>query len=104
MFKEVVDGVLFIEIYFVVVKGFVVGGIGIIKMKVYVRFVLYDKIGKKVFVFFEGVNFKKIGIIVGGVFVLSFDKVLFMCESVLEEFLKDFDEKLEKIVKKLDKF
>ncbi|WP_291145427.1 hypothetical protein [Flavobacterium sp. UBA7680] len=103
MFKEVADGVLFTEIHFAVVKGFAVGGTGTIKMKAYARIALYDKTGKKVFAFSEGANSKKTGTIVGGVPVLSLDKVLPMCESALEELLKDLDEKLEKIVKKSDK-
>jgi hypothetical protein len=103
MFKEAADGVLFTEIHFAVVKGFAVGGTGTIKMKAYARIALYDKTGKKVFAFSEGANSKKTGTIVGGVPVLSLDKVLPMCESALEELLKDLDEKLEKIVKKSDK-
>lgn len=103
MFKEVADGVLFTEIHFAVVKGFAVGGTGTIKMKAYARIALYDKTGKKVFAFSEGANSKKTGTIVGGIPVLSLDKVLPMCESALEELLKDLDEKIEKIVKKSDK-
>ncbi|UUF14416.1 MULTISPECIES: hypothetical protein [Flavobacterium] len=103
MFKETADGVLFTEIHFAVVKGFAVGGTGTIKMKAYARIALYDKTGKKVFAFSEGANSKKTGTIVGGVPVLSLDKVLPMCESALEELLKDLDEKVEKLVKKADK-
>ncbi|SHH37626.1 hypothetical protein [Flavobacterium defluvii] len=103
IFSEVADGVLFTEIHFAVVKGFAVGGTGTIKMRANVRLALYDKTGKKVFAISEGANSKKTGTIVGGVPVLSVDKVLPMCESALEELLKDLDDRLEKIVKKSDK-
>ncbi|QSW87839.1 hypothetical protein J0383_16360 [Flavobacterium endoglycinae] len=103
IFKDVADGVLFTEIHFAVVKGFAVGGTGTVKMKAYARIALYDKTGKKVFAFSEGATSKKTGAIVGGVPVLSLEKVLPMCESALEELLKDLDEKIEKIVKKSDK-
>ncbi|RED23832.1 hypothetical protein BD847_2904 [Flavobacterium cutihirudinis] len=100
MFKDNADGVLFTEIHFAVVKGFAVAGTGTIKMKAYARIALYDKTGKKVFAFSEGATSKKTGTIVGGIPVLSFDKVLPMCESALDELLKDLDGRIEKIVKK----
>ncbi|MDQ6531566.1 hypothetical protein [Flavobacterium sp. LHD-85] len=100
MFKDNADGVLFTEIHFAVVKGFAVGGTGTVKMRAYARIALYDKNGKKVFAFNEGANSKKTGTIVGGIPVLSFDKVLPMCESALDELLKDLDGRVEKMVKK----
>ena len=100
MFKDNADGVLFTEIHFAVVKGFVVRENRTIKMRAYARIALYDKNGKKVFAFNEGANSKKTGTIVGGIPVLSFDKVLPMCESALDELLKDLDGRVEKMVKK----
>ncbi|KLT68509.1 hypothetical protein [Flavobacterium sp. ABG] len=100
IFKEVADGVLFTEIHFSLQKGFAVGGTGTVKMRANVRLALYDKNGKKVFAFTEGENSKKTGVIVGGIPVLTPEKVLPMCESALEELLKDLDEKVAKIVKK----
>ncbi|KRD61855.1 hypothetical protein ASE40_10070 [Flavobacterium sp. Root935] len=100
IFSEKADGVLFTEIHFALQKGFAVGGTGTVKMRAYARIALYDKNGKKVFAFNEGANSKKTGTIVGGIPVLSFDKVLPMCESALDELLKDLDGKIEKMVKK----
>lgn len=102
IFKDVADGVLFTEIHFALQKGFAVAGTGTVKMRAYARIALYDKTGKKVFAFNEGANSKKTGAIVGGVPVLSAEKVLPMCESALEELLKDLDEKIAKLVKKTD--
>ena len=100
LFKEVADGVLFTEIHFALQKGFAVGGTGTVKMKAYARISLYDKNGKKVFAFNEGANSKKTGAIVGGIPVLTPEKVLPMCESALEELLKDLDERVNKMAKK----
>lgn len=100
IFKDFADGVLFTEIHFALQKGFAVAGTGTVKMKAYARIALYDKTGKKVFAFSEGANSKKTGAIVGGIPVLTADKVLPMCESALDELLKDLDEKVSKIVKK----
>jgi hypothetical protein len=100
MFKEIADGVLFTEIHFALQKGFAVGGTGTVKMRAYARISLYDKTGKKIFAFNEGANSKKTGAIVGGIPVLTPEKVLPMCESALEELLKDLDEKANKMIKK----
>ncbi|WP_166922134.1 hypothetical protein [Flavobacterium poyangense] len=100
LFKDVADGVLFTEIHFALQKGFAVGGTGTVKMRAYARLALYDKNGKKVFAFSEGENSKKTGVIVGGIPVLTPEKVLPMCESALEELLKDLDKRVAKIVKK----
>ena len=100
IFKEVADGVLFTEIHFALQKGFAVGGTATVKMKAYARISLYDKTGKKVFAINEGANSKKTGVIVSGIPVLTPEKVLPMCESALDELLKDLDERVNKIVKK----
>lgn len=100
IFKEIADGVLFTEIHFALQKGFAVGGTGTVKMKAYARISLYDKTGKKIFAFNEGANSKKTGAIIGGIPVLTPEKVLPMCESALEELLKDLDERVNKITKK----
>ncbi|KIC00209.1 hypothetical protein OA93_00930 [Flavobacterium sp. KMS] len=100
IFKEIADGVLFTEIHFTLVKGFAVGGTGTVKMKAYARISLYDKTGKKVFAINEGASSKKTGVIVGGIPVLTPEKVLPMCESALDELLKDLDQKISKIIKK----
>lgn len=100
IFKEIADGVLFTEIHFALQKGFAVGGTGTVKMRAYARISLYDKTGKKVFALNEGANSKKTGAIIGGIPVLTPEKVLPMCESALDELLKDLDDRVNKIIKK----
>ncbi|WP_379964646.1 hypothetical protein [Epilithonimonas sp. UC225_85] len=100
IFKDQADGVLFTQIHFALEKGFGIGGTATVKMKAYARIALYDKNGNKVFVINEGANSKKTGVMVRGIPVLSPDKILPMCESALEELLKDLDDNLPKIIKK----
>ena len=103
IFKDQADGVMFVEIHFNLEKGFGIGGITSLKMKAYARIAMYDKAGKKVFVINEGANSKKTGVMVKGLPVLSPDKILPMCESALEQLLKDLNKRLPKIIKKAAK-
>jgi len=103
IFKDQADGVLFTEIYFSLKKGFGIGGMATVKMKAFARIALYDKNGNKVWVINESADSKKTGVMVGGIPVMSPDKILPMCESALEELLKDLDGNLPKIIKKSTK-
>jgi hypothetical protein len=100
MFSEVADGILFTEIHFDLQKGFGIGGTASLKMRATARISLYDKNGKKVFAINEGEDSKKTGVMVGGVPILTPEKILPMCESALEELMKDLDGRIAKIVKK----
>lgn len=103
IFKEEADGVMMTRIHFSLVKGFGIGGTATVKMRVYARIALYDKTGKKVWVINEHEQSKKTGVMVGGIPVLEPSKLLPMCESALEELMKDLDKRIEKIVKKSEK-
>lgn len=103
IFKEKADGVLMTNIHFSLVKGFGIGDTSTLKMRVYARIALYDKTGKKVWVINESEQSKKTGIMVRGIPVLEPKKILPMCESALEELMKDLDKRIEKIVKKSEK-
>ena len=103
MFNEEADGVMFVEVHFEFVKGFGVGGTATVKMKAFTRIALYDKTGKKVFVINESAKSKKGSVMVGGIPVMKTTKILPMCESALEELMKDLDKRLPKIIKKTDK-
>lgn len=103
IFQDTADGVLFTEIYFSLKKGFGIGGMSTIKMKATARIALYDKKGTKVWVINESADSKKSGVMVGGIPVMSPDKILPMCESALEELLKNLDGNLPKIIKKSTK-
>ncbi len=94
------DGIMFVYITFSFQKGFGVGGTATTKMQAYTNIVLYNKKGEKVFSINESANSKKTGAMVGGVPVMKVDKVLPMCESALEELMKDLDKKLQKIIDK----
>ena len=100
IFTPAADGILFVEIHFDLQKGFGMGGTTSLKMRATARIALYDKNGKKVFAINEGEDSKKTGIMVGGVPVLTPEKILPMCESALTELMKDLDSRIAKIVKK----
>lgn len=102
IFNEVADGVLFTEIHFDLQKGFGMGGTTSLKMRANARISLYDKTGKKIFAFTEGEDSKKTGIMVGGIPILTPEKILPMCESALTELMKDLDDRIKKIIKKTD--
>jgi len=94
------DGILFVNINFAFEKGFGVGGTMSIKMRATTRIALYNNKGEKVFAFTENERSKKTGVMVGGIPVISPEKILPMCESALEELMKDLQKRLDKIVKK----
>lgn len=100
VFENDADGVLFSDIHFELVKGFGIGGTSSVKMRAYARIALYDKTGKKVWVINESEQSKKTGVMVGGIPVLKPEKILPMCESALEELMKDLNKRLKKILKK----
>lgn len=99
MFKEA-DGVMFVYLTFQMTKGFGVGGTATTKMQAYTNITLYNKEGKKVFAINENANSKKTGMMVGGLPVMAPEKVLPMCESALDELMKDLDKRLQKIIDK----
>ena len=100
LFSNEADGVLFTNIYFGLVKGFGIGSNATVKMRAFVRIALYDKTGKKVWVINEAENSKKTTVMVKGIPVLDPKKITPMCESALDELMKDLDKRLKKITKK----
>ncbi|MFY8186409.1 MAG: hypothetical protein ACOVLC_00475 [Flavobacterium sp.] len=103
LLADKVDGILFVNIDFAFEKGFGVGGTMSIKMRATTRIALYNKKGEKVFAFSENERSKKTGVMVGGIPVISPEKILPMCESALDELMKDLQKRLDKIVKKTNK-
>lgn len=95
-----VDGVLFVNLDFAFQKGFGIGGTSTLKVRANARIALYNKTGEKVFAFTEGENSKKTAIMVGGIPVISAEKVLPMCNSALEQLMGDLQKRIAKIVKK----
>jgi hypothetical protein len=98
--EDKADGVLFINLDFAFQKGFGIGGTSTLKVRVNARMALYNKKGEKVFAFTEGENSKKTAFMVGGIPVISTEKVLPMCKSAVEELMGDLQKRLSKIVKK----
>lgn len=94
------DGVMFVYITFELTKGFGIGGTATTKMKAYTNIVLYNKKGEKVFTINENANSKKTGVMAGGVPVMKADKILPMCQSALDELMKDLEKRIQKIVDK----
>jgi S-adenosylmethionine synthetase len=72
-------------------------------MRAFARIALYDKTGKKVFAISEGENSKKTSVMVGGIPVMKTEKILPMCESALQQLMKDLEKRLPKVIKKADK-
>ncbi|WP_136669090.1 hypothetical protein [Flavobacterium sp. H122] len=102
VFSTQANGVLFTQIHFSLVKNFGIGGMATVKMRAFVRMALYDSTGKKVWSITEGANSKETSVMVGGIPVMSVEKIQPMCESALEQLLKDLDGRMEKIIKKTD--
>lgn len=103
VFSDVADGVLFIEIHFAFDKGFGIGGTSSLKMKAFARMALYDKNGKKVVVINESANSKKTSVMVGGIPVMKPEKILPMCESAVDQLMKDLNKRIKKITKNVAK-
>lgn len=103
MFAEEADGVMFVSINFAFEKGFGIGGTASVKMRAITRIALYNKKGEKVFAINESERSKKTGVMVGGVPVIKPEKILPMCESALDELMKDLQKRVKKIADKADK-
>jgi hypothetical protein len=95
-----VDGIMFVNINFAFEKGFGVGKTMSIKMRATTRMALYNKKGEKVFAFSENERSKKTGVMVGGIPIVTPEKVLPMCQSALDELMVDLEKRIDKIIKK----
>lgn len=100
LFADKADGVLFVNIDFALEKGFGIGGTATVKMRATTRMALYNKSGAKVFAFSESERSKKTSVMVGGIPVMSPEKILPMCESALTELMGDLSKRIAKITKK----
>ncbi len=94
------DGTMYVYLTFELVKGFGIGGTATTKMQAYTNIVLYNKAGDKVFTINEHADSKKTGTMVGGIPVMKAEKILPMCQSALEELMKDLDKRIQKIIDK----
>ena len=95
------DGIMKVYVDFDLVKiGF--GGMGVVKVNAHANITLFNKAGDKVFSIKEDAKSKDVSPLVGGIPVLSADKILPMCESALAELMDKLQKDLPKITKKSD--
>jgi hypothetical protein len=99
IFKEV-DGVMLVNIDYAFVKKMVPFTAGI---QAYVSIKLFDREGKKVFKIREFATSKESVGIVGGIPIMSPEKLLPLCENATQEVVEDLAKRLKKIAAKADK-
>ena len=97
-----VDGIMFVYLNFDFNKTGV-GKFGYFSIRAHVEIDLYDKKGKSVFLFNELAGSTKKAVMVGGIPVMSPDKIQPMCESAIENLMEDLDKKIERLSKKVDR-
>jgi hypothetical protein len=95
------DGVMKVYVDFDLVKiGF--GGMGMVKVNAHANIALFNKAGDKVFSIKEDAKSKGGSPLIGGVPVLTPEKILPMCESALTELMTALEKDLPKMSKKAD--
>jgi len=93
------DGVMHVSISFKLVKiGY--GGMGVVKMRAISNIMLLNKKGEKVFNIDEDASSKGVTPLVGGIPVITVDKILPMCESALNNLMGYLQKDMAKMVKK----
>jgi hypothetical protein len=95
------DGVMKVYIDFSLSKiGF--GGMGIVKVTAFANIALFNKEGEKVFSIKEDAKSKSTSALIGGVPVITPEKILPMCESAMTELMAELQKDMPKIIKKAD--
>jgi len=94
-----VDGIMFVRLTFDFNKTGV-GKFGYVSIRAKLSIDLYDKNGRSIFQFHELAGSKKKAVMVGGVPIMSPKKILPMCESAVDQLMKDLDKKVKRIAKK----
>jgi len=102
MFPDV-DGVMFVRLDYGFVKKLAVGGTGSAGMSAFTRVKLWNREGKKVFAENEFATSKKSVGLVGGIPVMSLEKILPLCESATDKLIKDLKKTLPKKAGKVAK-
>jgi hypothetical protein len=101
IFQSQCDGVMFVNLDYEITPGF--GGL-FANVTAYFNMSLWDKTGKKVFVIREsGVSKKKVPA-VGGIPIMSVEKIQPLCEDATNVLFSELQDKINKIVKKSAKF
>ncbi|KAF2518159.1 hypothetical protein E0W68_10500 [Flavobacterium salilacus subsp. salilacus] len=101
IFKDKAERTIYVSFSFEFVNSAIgIGSTGLLKIRATMRIAVYDKAGKKVFIIREGANSKQTVVKVKGIPIMDASKILPMCESALDELMKDMDKKLEKRILK----
>lgn len=95
------DGVMDVAINFKLEK-IGIGGMGIVKVKANAIITLFNKNGDKVFTVDQNARSKSTSALVGGVPVMTPEKIMPMCESAMAELMADLQKELPKMTKKAD--
>jgi len=103
IFKGKADGVMFINLGFKLQPKVAVGGMGTAGVAAVMNIMLFNAEGEKVFNFVEYAPAKKSIPMVAGVPVLDLDKIKPLCEEAAANLMKDMQEKMPKLAKKVDK-
>lgn len=105
IFKDKVDGVMFVYLDFAFNPQVAVAGIGSCKIQAFCRMKLWNKDGKKVFRLNEFANSKGSVGMVAGVPVIKTEKILPLCqdatERLIEDVLRKVPQKAGRVAKKL---
>lgn len=94
------DGVMFVSMSYDFIKKAVPFTAGI---RAHVRIKVWNKEGKRVFTVNESANSKKSVAIVGGIPVMTPDKLLPLCENASKELVQDLAKRMKKIASKAGK-
>ncbi|MEN8887138.1 MAG: hypothetical protein ABF246_12175, partial [Winogradskyella sp.] len=80
-----------------------VGKFGYFSIQSSVRIDLFSKDNNSIFQFSEIAGSKKKAVMVGGIPVMTPDKIQPMCESATQELIKDMNKKIDRLSKKVNK-
>lgn len=97
------DGVMYVFLSYGFVKKVAIGGLGAAGIYATCNIWLYNKEGKSVFKIAEGANSKGTVPLVGGIPIMSVDRILPLCKDASARLFDDLMDKLPKIAKKAEK-
>ena len=96
------DAVMFVRLKYGFNKTGI-GKLGYFSIRASVNIDLFSKDNKSIFQFYEIAGSKKKAVMVGGLPVMTPDKIQPMCESATEELIKDMNKKIARLSKKANK-
>ena len=97
-----VDAVMFVRLSYKFNKTGI-GKLGYYSVQTRVSLDLFSKDNKSIFQFSEIAGSKKKAVMVGGIPVMTPEKIQPMCESATEELIKDMNKKIDRLSKKANK-